>query len=64
LGRSVTRSTDKGLAEGLTGQVVGVSSSALTLPVVTLERGQGLRVVGDVGSSASQACAVVCEGVL
>jgi hypothetical protein len=41
-----------------------VSSSALTLPVVTLEGWQSLGVVGDVASGAGQACAVVGQGVL
>jgi hypothetical protein len=64
LSRCVARSADEGLAEGLAGQVVGVSSSALSLPVVTLERRQSLGVVGDVAGGAGQACTVVGKGVL
>lgn len=52
------------LAEGLAGQVVGVSSSALSLPVVALEGRQGLGVIGDVAGWTRQARAVVGQGVL
>lgn len=53
------------LAEGLTGQVVGVGSRTLTDPLVTFELGQGGEVVRNVaGTASSQTSAVVSKGGL
>jgi hypothetical protein len=41
-----------------------VGPSALCLPLVALQGGEGLHVVGDVGSGASETLAVEGEGVL
>lgn len=52
------------MAECLAGQVVGVSSGALSLPVVAFEGRQGLGVIGDVAGWTRQACAGVGQSGL
>jgi len=41
-----------------------MGSDAIPLPLVALERGEGLRIVGDVGSAATLAFACVGECAL
>jgi len=64
LSRGILLSAGERLAESLAGKIVGVSRSALSYPFFALERWQGLGVVGNVGSRASQARAIIREGVL
>jgi len=63
LSRGILLSAGERLAESLAGKIVGVSRSALSYPFFALERWQGLGVVGNVGSRASQARAIIREGV-
>jgi len=52
------------LAEGLAAEVIGVSGSALCFPLVAFQRRKGLCVVGDVGSSTSEALALESQSCL